>query len=380
MIRLKQVNVNTRFDQPFGKWNNESRNSCDVNPYPPRMALFPTTLPLCNWFQHQVISKLIDIANYLGMEMYQQLQHVVIQAVAIFPYIESVVGSYPQSKLWQSISRIGIGANPALPGDLIYLREWLVQAFRNGGWAMADRSIPHVAQRRIAHWKQAEGDPVLVGTLRGRNPQQHFKWIQTTRSYYVRYSKTQPRQLQIKQVAFYLPQKLEGASAITHVADVAAISVVRRDEITTPWSTNFQSDQPMVFYRLGKIRPMPQSIKYHHGDKTSIQSPRYTTRLGLQRARLLSEIALETEAEWRLFEMLTAANIPFTIEATTVKRIDPSNPTGRARFRITRQLWVRFDGLNGYRITHRTTSSYTSTPSETLKSVQRKLEMFQSDD
>ena len=69
-------------------------------------------------------------------------KHVVVQAVAAFPYSEGQPHEFQSSRLWQSIDRFGIGAVPALPSNLSYMREWLIQAFRQGGWAMADRAIP----------------------------------------------------------------------------------------------------------------------------------------------------------------------------------------------------------------------------------------------
>ncbi|MFT5527973.1 MAG: hypothetical protein ACI9HK_005959, partial [Pirellulaceae bacterium] len=44
---------------------------------------------------------------------------------------------------------------------------------------------------------------------------------------------------------------------------------------------------------------------------------RWTTRLGLERARSVTEIALETEPEWRLLEWLRATQKLHTI------RLDP---------------------------------------------------------
>lgn len=127
---------------------------------------------------------------------------------------------------------------------------------------------------------------------------------------------------------------MANGSAITHVADVSEKSLVNRREIVTPWPSQHGNDKMMVLYQLSNFRELPHPIKYHHADPTSIQAPRYTTRLGLERAQLLSEIALETELEWRLYDMLTAANVSVRIEAMPPKQINPTNRIGRARFRI----------------------------------------------
>jgi hypothetical protein len=302
-------------------------------------------------------------------ESANRLNHVVVQAVAAFPFVETEPKEFAQSRLWQSIEKIGIGAVPALPTNLVYLREWLVKALQNGGWAMADRAIPHVAESRLRDLRVAESESVLVGTLRGLNPQEHFDWIESTNQYYVPLSKSQLRQLEAKQIAIYVPMSMAKRSAITHIADVREISLVRRSEIVTPWPSRLGNDKTMVLYRLSKFRELPNPIKYHHADPTSIQSPRYSTRLGLESARLLSEIALETELEWRLYDMLTAAQISFRIEATPPKQINPNNRIGRARFRITGHLWIRYDGLNGFLMNERGYERWLKTLNEVLEFV-----------
>jgi predicted component of viral defense system (DUF524 family) len=49
----------------------------------------------------------------------------VSQAVALFPYHETVAGSFSASRLHRSVERIGIGALPFLPGQTGYVHGWL---------------------------------------------------------------------------------------------------------------------------------------------------------------------------------------------------------------------------------------------------------------
>jgi len=287
-------------------------------------------------------------------------KHVVVQAVAAFPYSELQPQEFQSSRLWQSIDRFGIGAVPALPSNLSYMREWLIQAFRQGGWAMADRAIPHIAEGRARDWRFAASEPVLVGTLRGQNALEHFSWIESTNSYYIPFSRNQPRQLLAKQVAIYSPQSIRNGSAITHIADVRDVEIVQRSEIKTPWSPRLSGDEKMVLYHLSPLLELAKPIKYHSGDKTSIQSPRWTTKLGIQRARLLSEIALETEPEWRLYEKLNAVGVDFRIEAKSPKKLDQEDPVGRAFFKINQSTSIRYDGKNGFLVSQDGVEQYLS--------------------
>lgn len=261
---------------------------------------------------------------------------------------ERQAGEFRESRLWQSIGRLGVGAIPALPSNLEYLKEWLLAALRQGGWSMADRVIPHLAGERRRDWRQAAGEPVLVGVLRSLNAQQHFEWIAQAGIYYQPLTKTQRRQFYVKQIAIYTPSGHEQPSGIRHVADVANIEVLARSKIVTPWSSRRDRDESMIVYHLSNLRPLAKPITRRRGDNTTIRRSRWTTRLRLERARTIGEIALETEPEWKLLEMLRANNTDFTIQVTEARLPDRNNPKGRAWFQLTDDRRIRYDGSNGF--------------------------------
>lgn len=62
-----------------------------------------------------------------------------VQAAALFPMEESQAGEFCESRLWQSVPRLGIGAIPALPSNLDYLRGgfWRRCARAAGRWPTA---------------------------------------------------------------------------------------------------------------------------------------------------------------------------------------------------------------------------------------------------
>lgn len=273
-----------------------------------------------------------------------RLKRSVVQAAALFPMNSSPNADFRDSRLWQSLERLGVGAIPVLPSNTTFLKEWLLSAVRQGGWSMADRAIANSADERSRDWRIAASEAVLIGTLRSPGTQEHLDWVMSERIYYLPYAKTQPRQHHVKQVAIYTPASL-GNPGIRYVADVRSFEFVDRSDIATPWQPGH--NEPMVLYRLSPIRPMNREIEFTAQDFMPPQG-RWTTRLGLERARSVSEVALETEPEWRLLEWLHATKKRFSIRLASARNQDAQNPKGRAWFLFESGDRVRFDGTNGF--------------------------------
>ncbi len=272
------------------------------------------------------------------------LKRSVVQAAALFPMNRSADEDFRESRLWHSLERLGVGAIPVLPSNTAFLKEWLLSAVRQGGWSMADRAIASSADERSRDWRIAASEAVLIGTLRSPGTQEHLDWVVSERVYYQPYAKTQPRQHHVKQVAIYTPASL-GNPGIRHVADVESFEFVDRTDIATPWPP--KRNAPMVLYRLSPVRVMNRDIEYTAQDFMPAQG-RWTTRLGLERARSVSEVALETEPEWRLLEWLHATKRTFVIRLDSARNQDAQNPKGRAWFHLESGDRVRFDGKNGF--------------------------------
>ena len=62
----------------------------------------------------------------------------------------------------------------------------------------------------------------------------------------------------------------------------------------------------MILYHLGQVRAIDRPVDFVTGDYMPAQG-RWTTRLGLERAGSINELALETEPEWRILEWLRAS-------------------------------------------------------------------------
>ena len=60
------------------------------------------------------------------------------------------------------------------------------------------------------------------------------------------------------------------------------------------------------------------------------------------------EIILETEPEWKLYEMLRARQIDFKISADRIRLESQESPAGRAWFLLPKGDKMRYDGANGF--------------------------------
>lgn len=280
-------------------------------------------------------------------------QHTVVQAAAAFPYRESLGGQFRSSRLWQALGRIGVGALPMLPDEVQYLRDWIESCLRHGGWALAEQAIDHRGRQQARDWRAAASEPVLVGVLRGGYQEQHLNWIFTRRLYYLPRYKTQRLQYVTKWVAIYSPSVLRDPGAVTHYAPVQSVDVVSRREISTPWpSHGGDPDRLYVLYELGAISKLDHPIENPAPGESGqrFSSHRWTSRLALERARSVSELTLETEPEWRLYEDLRACGIAFDLRPGRPAAVDPQEPAGRTWFLTENGPRLRYAGASGFLI------------------------------
>jgi hypothetical protein len=108
-------------------------------------------------------------------------------------------------------------------------------------------------------------------------------------------------------------------------------------------------DELQVTFKLGEVIEKKPPIINSSG--YSFTQHRWTSRLGLERARNLEELLLETEPEWKLFEDLRALGAKFTLDPSEpVRLLDKDNPYGRVWFRLKDGLSIRYAGASGYAI------------------------------
>ena len=269
-------------------------------------------------------------------------RHRIIMGAALFP-LEDADGTFRAHTFYASLQRVGIGALPFLPSQREYVREWLRQLLRKGGWAIADHAISHRAVEERREWQREAAEAVLIAVLRPGVDQ--LGWIRRTGLYYAPVHRLGPRRFVVKWIAFYEPRgRGDGPGAVTCEAAVRAISVQRRRDIHTPWPPS-RPDELCVVYELGQLVERTPPIVVPHG----IRSFRWASRLSLRRAREGRELYLETEPEWRLYEELRARGLPYEIRPGDPEVLDPDDVRGRAVFEIG-GCRVRYTGPAGFRV------------------------------
>lgn len=278
----------------------------------------------------------------------KQPKRTVIQAAALFPFREPIPDFFQHSKLWQSIDKLGIGAIPMLPGQKSYLRAWLIEVLRHGGWAITDRAIGYSSQDKAREWQIAAAESFLIGVLKSDLAQEHFNWVARNQQYYMPLLKSQSRQLSTKWVAIYSPSSLRAPGAVTHFARVLNVEIQPRAKIATPWSASHQAEELQVVYRLDKLQPLPKAIENIDGQRVSTH--RWSSRLSLERAKVLTELLLESEPEWRLYEELCAADFDFYLEPIPPRSLSVEDPTWRTWFVTASHTKVRYAGFHGFLI------------------------------
>src|SRR5207244_1193305 len=163
----------------------------------------------------------------------QRPRRTVVQAAAFFPYREVHAGDFARSRLYEALQRLGVGALPFLPDQTEYARDWLRSNLQTGSWSLADRAIAHRSHEQATRWRAAATEPVLIGVLHAGAEAAHLEWILQRRMYYIPLARTtgETRQYDTRYVAVYSPTALQSPGAITHVAEVREVEVIRRREI-----------------------------------------------------------------------------------------------------------------------------------------------------
>jgi hypothetical protein len=127
---------------------------------------------------------------------------------------------------------------------------------------------------------------------------------------------------------------------------VRSVAVVPRREMHTPWEPSRSPEQLCVLYSLGSVAQLSSPIVNESGHRFS--TPRWSSRLALDRARVLEELLLETEAEWRLYEALIGRGVKFHLEARGPSSASHGDYRGRAWFVTGRGIRIRFAGGSGF--------------------------------
>ncbi len=129
-----------------------------------------------------------------------------------------------------------------------------------------------------------------------------------------------------------------------------SIDVQPRKGIKTPWSAARSNEDLQVIYHLGEIESLSHPIE-NRGDDGKGQrfsEVRWASRLSLERATVITELFLESEPEWRLYEELQAAQIPFSLKQASPGSMSQDEPGWRTWFVFANGTRIRYAGIHGF--------------------------------
>ena len=280
---------------------------------------------------HRYRDSLLDETDSLGPRS-ERFKHTVVEAVALFPHAD-VENTYRSSHYWRTLKDVGIGAIPFLPRETRYLEEWLREALQRGGWSTAEETIPYPSVEQLHTWQQAEKEPVLIAVLRG-DVQAQLEWIKANRRYSTRLVSNGHKQSLARWIAIYSPESIRTPAAITHLAAVENIEVVKRQ----------------IIYELGEVSELnPIEDKGPKSLTQRFAKDGWTSRLGTILAKELREVFLATSAEWRLYERLRISRVDFTLIPSRVRLADQDDHGVRTWF-VHKRVRVQYRDAAGFLI------------------------------
>lgn len=299
----------------------------------------PDAINVLHRYRDAILESGMDYNQQLETNGTSETKRTVVEGAVLYPLDADSAQNFDQTPLWDSLTRLGIGALPFLPGSTLWVKKWLSNVLQRCGWKIADSVIPHVAELSKVHWKKAAEEIVLVAVLRGGQELNHLEWVKQEQKYYTRLTPSQPRQYHAKVVTFYLPasarkQGLPGA--VTHWAEVKDIEVLPRRQINTHWPARRNPDELQVLYTLGPLQSLSKEIVNQNPEEKGqrFSNNRWSSRLALSRATHVNELLLESAAEWELYESLCAKGMQFKLKAIPPGRKNQNGNTGRAWFII----------------------------------------------
>jgi hypothetical protein len=226
----------------------------------------------------------------------------VVVAAAVFPFRESASQEFAGTPLWRSLERLGIGAIPALPDSLGYVREWLKFLLKRSGWAMSDLVIRHAAVDRATILRAKASEIVLLQVIPETGG--FLEQIIERRRLTIRLP-LDDRTYRAASVGFCTSR--DGVLAVTHIGRVSGLSAGQAADPPESQRRNL----PSTTYEFAGITSLPVPIPDKQGFLASLQ---WTSALALDRATDAVELTLTGEPDWRLHDALRVARVPFALD------------------------------------------------------------------
>ena len=101
---------------------------------------------------------------------------------------------------------------------------------------------------------------------------------------------------------------------------------------------------------------------------------RWSSFLALQKAKKLSELKLETEPGWTLYEGLKARQIPFRLRVDKVRHQNRVNPAEHAYFELENGSRIYYKGEGGFLFRNsQREEAYMKAPIEVLEFIKKRI-------
>ncbi len=273
----------------------------------------------------------------------------VVYAASVYP-AALTEQEFDGSVLARQLRVVGVGAVPLLPSNRGILAQWLDDLLGLDSLTLGQGAQPTAYDAWV--WRAAS-EVVLVGVLRkptAAHAKDHLDWCMANRCYYMPEKATRHgRQSAVSYVALYIPASIapDGVGAVRWIGKVASARVEARSGVDTPWGGR-DSVESVRVYTVEAWLPLDRPIA--NVDAHRMSSPRWSTRLAVDRATRLAELALESPLEWQLHDALTGAEVRFDVRAGDLQAVAEGGPRGRARFLVGGAKVVRYAGPSGFEV------------------------------
>ncbi|WP_018085038.1 DUF2357 domain-containing protein [Desulfurispora thermophila] len=230
----------------------------------------------------------------------------VLGACILFPWR----GDFIQHHFYHSLSKVGIGALPFLPGATGLVEQFLRRLLEWPNTAHMDRAI--LPRDHEVFWgRRYRNNPVLVGTLGRKKRRERLEFARRAGYYHIPVDKFSATRLGFEYVAFFVD------GCVECFAQTGETTVVRERDL--PGITELRPIHGAGDRLYYKINLLPESWQSLDPPITNPLKRRFdfigTTLEALLTARTIDELRLKHETERRLLEALRAYGIAFEVIA-----------------------------------------------------------------
>lgn len=233
-------------------------------------------------------------------------------ACVLFPW----KGSYEDHYFRRSLEHIGVGGLPFLPGETQLLEEFLDHILDIGDSELFERTL--LPRGHSQYWmRRYRHDPVLVGTLRGREFRRRLAFIEERGYYHVPAGSLAPGRAGVSFLALFYDGAVRDYFPVHHIdlvreRDLPEITLLR------PLRS---ADGTGLYYKFAvdveRRRPLDPPVHNVNRRRVSLV---HTTMEALLSARIFDELYMGSEMGRRLLEGLRLRGVSYDLRRTAPSR------------------------------------------------------------